>query len=41
MFGKFIAMATWSQVVAFSKLITDERFDGNNDEPETLKVMSS
>jgi putative SOS response-associated peptidase YedK len=39
MCGKFTAMASWAQVVAFSQPLTSDCFDGSNDEPVTLKVM--
>src|SRR3984885_7276981 len=39
MCGKFTAMASWAQVVAFSQPLTSDRFEGSNDEPVTLKVM--
>lgn len=39
MCGKFTAMASWAEVVAFSQPLTNERFEGANDEPVSLKVM--
>jgi len=39
MCGKFTAMASWAQVVAFSQPLTADRIEGANDEPVTLKVM--
>jgi putative SOS response-associated peptidase YedK len=39
MCGKFTAMASWAQVVAFSQPLTAESVRGSNDEPMTLKVM--
>src|SRR3984885_6725409 len=41
MCGKFTAMASWAQVVAFSQPLTSDRFEGSNDEPVTLKVMGN
>jgi putative SOS response-associated peptidase YedK len=37
--GKFTAMASWAQVVAFSQPLTADRYECANDEPVTLKVM--
>jgi putative SOS response-associated peptidase YedK len=39
--GKFTAMASWAQVVAFSQPLTSERLERGNDEPVTLKVMGA
>jgi putative SOS response-associated peptidase YedK len=39
MCGKFTAMASWAEVVAFSQPLTSDRIGGANDEPVTLKVM--
>ncbi|HKU54044.1 MAG TPA: SOS response-associated peptidase family protein [Rhizomicrobium sp.] len=41
MCGKFTAMASWAQVVAFSQPLTMDRYQGANDEPLTLKVMGA
>lgn len=40
MCGKFTAMASWADVVAFSQPLNSEQVVGTNDEPITLKVMS-
>jgi putative SOS response-associated peptidase YedK len=39
MCGKFSAMASWGEVVAFSQPLDRERAPGANDEPITYKVM--
>jgi putative SOS response-associated peptidase YedK len=39
--GKFTAMASWAQVVAFSQPLISHRYDGANDEPVSLKVMGN
>lgn len=42
MCGKFTAMASWAEVVAFSQPLTADRdYSGANDESVTLKVMGS
>lgn len=41
MCGKFTAMASWAEVVAFSQPLTADRDYGRNDEPVTLKVMGA
>ncbi len=40
MCGKFTAMASWAEVVAFSQPLTGEPVSRANDEPVTLKVMN-
>jgi putative SOS response-associated peptidase YedK len=41
MSGKFTAMASWAQVVAFSQPLTTDCYDGSNDNSVTLKVMGN
>jgi putative SOS response-associated peptidase YedK len=42
MCGKFTAMASWAEVVAFSQPLTADRdYSRANDEPVTLKVMGT
>lgn len=42
MCGKFTAMASWAEVVAFSQPLTADRdYSGANDEAVTLKVMGA
>jgi len=40
MCGKFTAMASWSEVVAFSQPLNKGQAPGANDEPVALRVMS-
>jgi putative SOS response-associated peptidase YedK len=44
MCGKFTAMASWAEVVAFSQPLTSDRFEktvGDNDREVTLRVMNA
>ncbi|HWY60514.1 MAG TPA: SOS response-associated peptidase family protein [Rhizomicrobium sp.] len=40
MCGKFTAMASWAEVVAFSQPLTVDRYDGANDQSRTYRVMT-
>jgi len=40
MCGKFTAMASWAEVVAFSQPLNQKQAPGANDEPITLRVIS-
>jgi putative SOS response-associated peptidase YedK len=41
MCGKFTAMASWADVVAFSQPLTADRYSGENDKAVALKVMGA
>jgi hypothetical protein len=39
--GKFTALASWAQVVAFSQPLTINDYDGSNDHSVALEVMGN
>ncbi len=41
MCGKFTAMASWAEVVAFSQPLATDRVEGSNDREVTFRVMSN
>ena len=41
MCGKFTAMASWAQVVAFSQPLTADRYEKSDDREVTLRVMNN